>query len=215
MQERRGHVLWPYAGVALLGAALALGRYALAQGAAPGSAQDPLVTKSYVDQAIQAAVGNLTQGVVEQLAPQVANQVQGLVSQEVPAAVNAAVQQSLPAIQSQVTSSVTRTLSAQLAEQVPSTVSSLLPRWTVVTVNRGQTLIGSAGTEIVVRAGAATAVGSRAGGVADLTAGRDLATGAPVPLDHLLLVPRADGRGIASQGGVVALVYGSYTLQGS
>ncbi len=82
----------------------------------------------------------------------------------------------------------------------------------VVTVPPGQKLVAEEGTEIIVRAGKGTAIASANGGLADLTAGRDLKNGEVVALNHLLVVPRTDGRGLAAVTMVVALVRGGYTV---
>lgn len=78
---------------------------------------------------------------------------------------------------------------------------------------KGQTLVGGAGTEIIVRSGTAKAVAGQLGGVCDLTGGRDLAQGETVKANHLLLVPRADGRGIRADTAVWVMVRGPYTIK--
>jgi len=70
--------------------------------------------------------------------------------------------------------------------------TSFLP----VMLGEGQSLIGGAGAEIILRSGEATAIDNGENGVSNLTAGTDLMTGAQVGTNNLLLVPRADGRGI-------------------
>jgi len=67
--------------------------------------------------------------------------------------------------------------------------------FTVVRAEPGSTLIGGASTEIILRYGQATAV-SGVNGLANVTSGHDLMNGHRVPLNHLLIVPQADGRGM-------------------
>lgn len=87
-------------------------------------------------------------------------------------------------------------------------------KFEVVSVGQGQSLTGSAsGVEVVVRAGKAAAIGSEAGGIADLTAGVDLKTGREVPLNHLLMIPRADGRGVLARTDLVVMVRGPYEVK--
>lgn len=83
----------------------------------------------------------------------------------------------------------------------------------VIELAPGQRLEAEGGTQIILRSGRATAVASPQGGVSDLTAGRDLGQGQRVSLNHLLLVPRTDGRGIVAETGVFVMVRGPYTIK--
>lgn len=82
----------------------------------------------------------------------------------------------------------------------------------VVTVPQGSRLVGEGGTEIVLRGGQATVVASANGGVLDVSDGVDLSEGVPVKPNHVLVVPRTDGRGILAKTDVVLLVKGPYTI---
>ncbi|MDK2883084.1 MAG: hypothetical protein PWP58_1420 [Bacillota bacterium] len=83
----------------------------------------------------------------------------------------------------------------------------------VLELKAGQTLRAEAGAELVLRAGRAVALTGPQGGLADLTAGRDIQAGEPVPANHLILVPRTDGRGIKALTPVVLLVRGGATVE--
>ena len=83
----------------------------------------------------------------------------------------------------------------------------------VVNVSAGKTLIGYAGTELVLRGGKATAVQSQLGGLADLTGGRDIVQGQVIPDNYLLLIPRTDGRGARAETDCIFLVKGRYDIQ--
>jgi hypothetical protein len=76
----------------------------------------------------------------------------------------------------------------------------------------GKRIIGGAGTEIILRSGEAAAIGNESNGISDLTDGADLQTGAAVQRDHLLLVPREDGRGLSATSDVWLMVRGPYTI---
>lgn len=82
----------------------------------------------------------------------------------------------------------------------------------VVEVPAGKELIGSAGTEIIVRSGSAAVIDSELGGLCDITAGRDLRLNEQAPANHLLIVPRDDGRGIKAETALFVLIRGSYKL---
>jgi len=98
----------------------------------------------------------------------------------------------------------------QSGGQEPSTQSA---KYVILdAVPAGKKIIAGASTEIVLRGGSATAIGSQYGGVADLISGSDLATGADIPVNHLLLVARDDGRGIAITTKAWVMIRGSYTI---
>lgn len=86
-------------------------------------------------------------------------------------------------------------------------------QWRVVNVPKGQQLVADAGLELVVRAGQAAAVASNQGGLSDLTAGVDRQQGEALPANHLLVVPRGDGRGLIAKGDLVLLVRGTFSLK--
>lgn len=85
--------------------------------------------------------------------------------------------------------------------------------YVVVQVSAGQRLLGKSGTEIILRSGEATAIDNGANGISDMTAGKDLMTGQSIGQNHLLLVPRDDGRGIQAITDIFAMVRGAYSIQ--
>ncbi|AEE91814.1 conserved exported protein of unknown function [Tepidanaerobacter acetatoxydans Re1] len=85
--------------------------------------------------------------------------------------------------------------------------------WEIVYMEQGQSLIGDKGTEIILRSGIATVVDEGNGGLADITEGKDIINGENVMQNHLLIVPRDDGRGVkAENNNVILLIKGSYTI---
>ncbi len=133
----------------LLVAGLGIGAV-YAVGVNPGSQQDPVVTKSYVDNQIS-SLKNMQQGATT---------------------------------------------------------------YQVVQVQRGKMIIGSAGTEMVLRSGDAVIVdNTRVNGVSDLTAGITLLNGNNVISNHQLLIPRADGRGLKATTDTFILVRGAYEIK--
>jgi len=81
-----------------------------------------------------------------------------------------------------------------------------------VELAEGQKLIGAGGTEVILRSGEAAAIDNGENGVPDLTVGADLMTGERVGLNHLLLIPRGDGRGITALTEVWVMVRGEYEI---
>lgn len=83
----------------------------------------------------------------------------------------------------------------------------------VVSVSKGQSIIGEAGTEMILRMGKGTIIATQKGGLADTTAGYDLSNGTAMPSNHLLIIPVADGRGFSADTDVLVMVKGGYTIR--
>lgn len=99
----------------------------------------------------------------------------------------------------------------QIAQLMSSGVAS--DSYKAVQLTAGQKLIGNEGTEVILRSGEATAIDNGANGVSDVTGAKDLMTGQSVAQNHLLLIPRSDGRGIRAITEIWVLVRGSYSIQ--
>ncbi|GIO33196.1 MULTISPECIES: hypothetical protein [Paenibacillus] len=165
-----------------------------AQGASsvgqPGTADDPVVTKSYVDQQIQKALGG-----------------GGNTTTTPPT--NPTTPTTPPT--NPTTPPATDKPSGGKDETtiVENTVS-------VVTLKPGEKLIAKAGTEFIIRSGKGVVYSEDANGVADLTDGKDIANGQAVGNNHLLSFPR-NGRGIMVQDGnkynLIVMVRGGYSIQ--
>ncbi|MDI3480559.1 MAG: hypothetical protein PWQ97_214 [Tepidanaerobacteraceae bacterium] len=82
----------------------------------------------------------------------------------------------------------------------------------VVNLKKGESITGAQGTEIILRSGQAVVIDSAGGGLSDLTGGKDLKKGEKILPNHLILVPRDDGRGLKAQSDAVLLVRGNYTI---
>ena len=122
----------------------------------PGSAEDPLVSKSYVDAKIAEALAAAA------LPPQ------------------------------------TQTPAAAGGAFVP------------VSLAAGQIVIGGEGTEIILRSGRGAAYHSGADGVVNITDGAELFVGDAVEKNNLIIVPRADGRGVQVFEDSWLLIKGGY-----
>jgi hypothetical protein len=75
----------------------------------------------------------------------------------------------------------------------------------------GQTLIIENGTEIILRSGAAVVVAGP-NGLTDATAGADILNGETVRRNHMIIAPATDGRGIRFTADSWIMVRGAYTL---
>lgn len=134
--------------------------------AEPGSEQDPLVSRSYVD---SAAAKN------DSLISQLQNAI------------------------------------AELKTQIGQGGGSS-EGFTVVEVEAGKVILTGGGTEILLRSGNAKAVAGQYGGLADVTGAKDLAAGAAVAANHLLISSRDDGRGLKASVKCYLLVRGAYKM---
>ena len=81
-----------------------------------------------------------------------------------------------------------------------------------VSVAVGQTIYGGEGTEFILRAGKGNISVSGVDGIADITTGEELLNGSKAVKNHLMIVPRDDGRGIEVTEAAWFLVKGSYKI---
>ncbi len=97
--------------------------------------------------------------------------------------------------------------------------------WRVVEVSKGQALIGKEGTELLLRSGSGNTISNISkiiqdgneleidNGLVDVTGGKDLKMGEPVAKDHMLIVPRDDGRGVNCVSNSIFMVKGDYLIK--
>lgn len=83
----------------------------------------------------------------------------------------------------------------------------------VVHLQAGDKILGGEGTEIILRSGEAKAVDNGSNGISDLTAGTELWSGNSLKANHVILIPRADGRGVNVTTEAYFMIRGSYTIQ--
>lgn len=161
----------------------------------PGSDADPLVTKSYVDQKIA----------------QLNAQIGGSGSSGTGSSVDSG---TIANLQTDV-GDLTKFIIDALAEidTLKNKVAGLESGYTVVEVKAGQKLLLSGGSEALLRSGKAVAIKGENGVIVDASAGVDLNDGANVPVQHLLISSRTDGRGLLIKNNAFLLVRGAYTIQ--
>ncbi len=75
----------------------------------------------------------------------------------------------------------------------------------------GTIIYGGQGTEIILRSGSATAICPDINGLQNVTKGIDIPRGEQIPLNHLIIVPRKDGRGIRIEEDSYIMVRGEIT----
>lgn len=142
--------------------------------APPGSVNDPLATKSYVDTQVEKVLV-----LVQELLAGKAGDNTGTTPSE-------------PVTPVAPTSSSYKVLGP-------------LPAGTIV--------LGGEGTEIILRSGKALAKCPGENGLSDVTQGTDIAGAVEVPLNHLIIVPRKDGRGIIVTHEAYLMIRGDFTIE--
>lgn len=83
----------------------------------------------------------------------------------------------------------------------------------IIEMKAGDHITGYQDTEIIVRSGIVRTSIPGVDGLSDLTSGRDIKNRTTVSNNHLLLVPRSDGRGIVARSQAYVMVKGSYTME--
>jgi len=80
--------------------------------------------------------------------------------------------------------------------------------WKITTLPAGEKLSLELGSEAVLRSGKAVVIGTKSGGLDDLTLGQDLPDETVVPSYHYIISPSSDGRGMRAVSTVVFLTRG-------
>ena len=95
--------------------------------------------------------------------------------------------------------------------EAPANSAMPITDYDVVYLTKGQTIVGS--SEFILRSGSAISTCPGINGVTDITDGVDLTDGMEIPWNHLLLVPRDDGRGITvTSVEAYIMARGQYTI---
>ncbi|PLX33506.1 MAG: hypothetical protein C0604_03450 [Clostridiales bacterium] len=82
-----------------------------------------------------------------------------------------------------------------------------------ILIKAGSIVYFGGNTQVILRSGEMKAIANAAGnGLADLTYGKDLKTGEQIQMNHLILVPRNDGRGADVSEDSWVMVKGEYIL---
>ena len=82
----------------------------------------------------------------------------------------------------------------------------------IVEVEAGKSVLFGSGVQVILRGGKGSIIDSPQGGIVDITQGVDLRAGYDVPANHLLMIPRDDGRGIRAVKKCILMVTGEYEI---
>lgn len=84
----------------------------------------------------------------------------------------------------------------------------------VIRVDPGIRILASDTGEVILRSGTARVIGNEHGeGLSDLTSGYEIKNGELIAKDHLILIPRGDGRGIITETVCYIIYKGLYYMQ--
>lgn len=101
-----------------------------------------------------------------------------------------------------------------MASSVPASGSSQeTTGYEVVFLHAGDCLYAASACDIMLRSGSAVCIAPDATqGIADYTDAAELLNGENLIINHMCLIPRADGRGIRAVTDIYILVQGAYTI---
>jgi hypothetical protein len=99
-----------------------------------------------------------------------------------------------------------RNIPGPLGQPYPSQV------FEVVNPKEGSIITFEAGTEFILRSGNAVALTGPVNGIPNVTAGKDIMNGEKIELNHLMIVPVTDGRGVVFQTDAWIMVRGGHTV---
>ena len=80
-----------------------------------------------------------------------------------------------------------------------------------IELKAGHSIVGTTGTEFIVRMGTCTVIGTAKGGLCDVTAGVDVPDASIISGNHLMITPFNDGRGIWAATDSIVMVKGVHT----
>lgn len=183
----------------LLTVVIIIGSFVIISGAGfkePGSQEDPIVTLGYVERRLEQIKYYIDQSIKE------------IKNGETETDINIVdINSELETLKAKIDQ-----LGSGLSnEDSPGLVSS--SKFEVVFVEAGKLIYFGDSTEVIWRSGKATAIASQNGGLSNLTIGKDIQTGEEIPLNHLILIPRDDGRGMSVIVDSYVMVKGVYNIK--
>ncbi|MEG6615164.1 hypothetical protein V6C27_01815 [Peptococcaceae bacterium 1198_IL3148] len=86
-------------------------------------------------------------------------------------------------------------------------------QWLIEEIDAGGVFKGGSGTEMVLRSGKATVIDPSKSGILDITVGGNVVDGQAVPANHLLIIPKDDGRGLKATTDIIVMYKGSGSVK--
>jgi len=112
-------------------------------------------------------------------------------------------------LQTTLTQNLTDDISEKVTENIKAE-NATKERFEVIEVPEGTTIYFGPSAEFILRVGEARVIDPNAVGIPDLTDGSKVDNGKIVPIDHHMLVPSDDGRGITIIKNAWIMIKGSY-----
>ncbi|MCL1882496.1 MAG: hypothetical protein FWF81_01910 [Defluviitaleaceae bacterium] len=192
--------------------------------AQPGDADDPLVTRRYVDERIAQLSEEVAtlRGILAGIAP---GAVPGTSPATTPTPGTAPNLSNIPQSERDILfadmmlyfETMYGERLAQALEQIPGPGGpEFMPQrayFTVLNPQAGQTITFDGGTEFILRGGAATAMAG-VNGIPNVTSGTDIQNGENIGLNHLHMVPATDGRGVLFSRESWIMIRGGHRIDG-
>ncbi len=173
-----------------------------------GSSEDPLVSKSYIEDVVKPAILKDIDGVIADKKIEF-DSAAALKLQQAKQEIDEKFEQMTEELAS---SDSVDEIASKAAQQVLSELSSnSAEEWKVITLASGQTVTCEVGCQIILRLGAANCVSSGTVGLVNLTDGTVLQNGGALSANHLYIVT-INGRGLRASGQTTILIKGSYTI---
>ena len=170
-----------------------------ASGSGYDSANDPLVTKSYVDAKFLDVSAGVKDTIKDTIAEELETQLNTL--------------DIVGEIKDELKTELYDEIKAEILEDLKSEGVTADISYALVSLTKGQTVVAKGCMELILRSGEATAI-TVDDGLSDLTAGKDLASGEELSLDHYIINPIGDGRGIlVVSDSAYVLVRGEYEIK--
>ena len=166
----------------------------LTANAQPGDADDPLVTKSYIDSIVSSLAADNAS--LKEAINNLPSQEQGTSSEE-----------------SDASQFDSEAFASQIEQMVNDAVAGIQNGYKTVEVALGQTVDLSEGAELIIRTGICEAVASSSSaGLFDLSDGSVVMGGKTVPAGHYIVAARGE-RGIKALSDSVVLIRGDYVIE--
>ncbi len=163
----------------------------------PGSSNDPVVSKSYVDELIGDILGKILG--LEKTYSELKTQVDTIEQ----------------AIVEGVSSDNQTNNNDNINNNTNNEVTEVVSNYTFkpIELSNNQLLLCGEGTELILRSGSAVGYTEVANGLTDVTDGNEIMNNDEVPANHVLIIPRADNRGIlVTSNQTWVMIRGDYTI---
>lgn len=175
-----------------------------------GDSNDPIVTKSYIDSVFTPEINSKIDSQIAKSRQSVESYINDKLAQHV-----SAVDLKIAQIKNggiTIDSAAVNAIADEVVKQIQKDGLYQSSSWKVVTLEKGKTLVGSVGTELVLRIGSANCYSSGNIGLINLSSGAELQPNKPLLINSLYLVSIAE-RGVKAVEKATLLVSGEYTIK--